>query len=44
MRKDNFGKEDSKTLLSANAVAQSSLQTILGEFSGLVIDVKREIK
>lgn len=43
MREDNFGKEDSKTLLNAKAVAQSSLQTILEDFSGLVIDIKKEI-
>lgn len=43
MREKSFGKEDSKTLLNAKVVAQNTLQTILEDFSGLVIDVKMEI-
>lgn len=43
MRKNNFGEEDSKTLLKAKVVAENTLQTLLKDFSGLVIDVKIEI-
>ncbi|MDX4064350.1 2-C-methyl-D-erythritol 4-phosphate cytidylyltransferase [Aliarcobacter skirrowii] len=43
MREKNFGKEDSKTLLKAKVVAENTLQTLLKDFSGLVIDVKMEI-
>ncbi len=43
MRKRNFGKEDSSTLLSTSSVAQNSLRAILSEFSGLVIDIKTEL-
>lgn len=43
MRKNNFGEEDSKTLLKAKVVAENTLQTLLKDFSGLVIDVKMEI-
>ena len=40
MRERNFGKEDESSLLSAKDVAMSSIDTILGEFNGLVIDVR----
>ncbi|MFW2441182.1 2-C-methyl-D-erythritol 4-phosphate cytidylyltransferase [Aliarcobacter butzleri] len=43
MRKNNFGEEDSKTLLKAKVVAENTLQTLLKDFSGLVIDVKQGI-
>lgn len=43
MREKNFGEEDSKTLLKAKVVAENTLQTLLKDFSGLVIDVKIEI-
>ncbi|WP_066162162.1 bifunctional cytidylyltransferase/SDR family oxidoreductase [Aliarcobacter skirrowii] len=43
MRKNNFGEEDSKTLLKAKVVAENTLQSLLKDFSGLVIDVKMEI-
>ncbi|WP_418179594.1 2-C-methyl-D-erythritol 4-phosphate cytidylyltransferase [Aliarcobacter lanthieri] len=43
MRKNNFGEEDSKTLLSPKIVAENTLQTLLKDFNGLVIDVKQGI-
>ena len=44
MREKNFGKEDISTLLSSQTVAQNTIQTILSDFSGLVIDVKIGVK
>jgi 2-C-methyl-D-erythritol 4-phosphate cytidylyltransferase len=44
MRIKHFGKEDKTTLLDSQTVAEVTLQTILQEFSGLVIDVKKLIK
>lgn len=43
MREDNFGKEDNSTLLTSEIVAQNTIQTILVDFNGLVVDVKRGI-
>lgn len=43
MREKNFGKEDNKTLLNPKIVAKNTLQTLLKDFSGLVIDVKQGI-
>lgn len=43
MREKSFGKEDSSRLLDSAIVARSTLQTILQEFSGLVIDIKKDI-
>ncbi len=40
MREDNFGEEDTKTLLDPKVVAEKSLQVTFGTFSGLVIDVR----
>ena len=40
MRKYNFGKENSKTLLKPSVVAKKALQTAFGILSGLVIDIK----
>lgn len=40
MRVKNFGKEDPKTLLSAEDVARSSITTLLSPCSGQVIDVR----
>ncbi len=40
MREDNFGEEDTKTLLDPKVVAEKSLQATFGTFSGLVIDVR----
>lgn len=44
MREQNFGKEDQSTLLNAKKVAYKSIQAMIGNFSGLVIDVKKEIE
>jgi len=43
MRTKHFGEEDETTLLDSQTVAKVTLQTILQEFSGLVIDVKKGI-
>lgn len=43
MRESNFGVEPKDTLLSAGKVALKTIHVILSNFSGLVIDVKREI-
>lgn len=40
MRVKNFGKEDPKTLLSANDVARASITTLLSPCSGQVIDIR----
>lgn len=42
MRFQNFGKEPKDTLLSPQKVAKVSLETILGNFTGQVINVTRE--
>lgn len=43
MRIKNFGIEPVDTLLTSNEVAVASLNTLFLEFSGQVIDVKREL-
>lgn len=43
MREKSFGKEDSSMLLDSEIVAKSTLLTVLGDFSGLVVDVKKDI-
>jgi 2-C-methyl-D-erythritol 4-phosphate cytidylyltransferase len=40
MRRTYFGKEDKTTLLKPKKVANTTLNTILSNYSGLVIDVK----
>ena len=40
MRTKNFGTEDHKTLLTAEAVAYKSIQTILSNYTGQIIDVR----
>jgi len=40
MRVKNFGVEPDNTLLTANEVAQASLQALLSDVTGQVIDVK----
>jgi 2-C-methyl-D-erythritol 4-phosphate cytidylyltransferase len=40
MRVSNFGKEDPKTLLTSQEVAYSSLNTLLSDLTGQIIDVK----
>lgn len=42
MRVQNFGIEDKNTLLSSESVAKVSLQTLLSNFSGEVVDIKLE--
>lgn len=42
MRIKNFGVEPEDSLLSANKVALVTMQSLLSEFTGQVIDVKRE--
>ncbi|MGL4520038.1 MAG: SDR family NAD(P)-dependent oxidoreductase [Phocaeicola sp.] len=44
MRVKNFGMEEDETLLTPHKVAYASIQTLLSEFTGQVIDVKREDK
>ena len=41
MRVKNFGIEPDNTLLKAEVVAEVSLRTLLADFTGQVIDVKR---
>ncbi|RXJ81107.1 bifunctional cytidylyltransferase/SDR family oxidoreductase [Arcobacter sp. F2176] len=43
MRVDNFGIEPEETLLSVNDVALSTINTMIEEYSGLVIDIKKGI-
>jgi 2-C-methyl-D-erythritol 4-phosphate cytidylyltransferase len=43
MRTKHFGEEDTTTLLDSSRVAKVTLDTILQNFSGLVVDVKKEI-
>lgn len=42
MRVRNFGVEPEDSLLSSQKVAQVSVQSLLTDFTGQVIDVKRE--
>lgn len=44
MRVKNFGVEPDDTLLSAEQVAEAAVQTLLTDFTGQVIDVKRKVK
>ena len=41
MRVSNFGNEPEETLLKAEVVAIASLNTLVSNFTGEVIDVKR---
>lgn len=43
MRVHNFGIEPEDTLLSADKVAEATLQTLASDYTGQVIDVKREM-
>lgn len=43
MRFNNFGEEPVNSLLSPDKVADSTLNVLLSDFSGQVIDVRREI-
>jgi 2-C-methyl-D-erythritol 4-phosphate cytidylyltransferase len=40
MRVKNFGIEPDNTLLSAIEVAETSLRTLISDFTGQVVDVK----
>ncbi|WP_319467861.1 2-C-methyl-D-erythritol 4-phosphate cytidylyltransferase [uncultured Pseudodesulfovibrio sp.] len=42
MRRENFGVEPEDTLLTAEKVAQATLDTLMAEFSGMVVDVRRD--
>jgi 2-C-methyl-D-erythritol 4-phosphate cytidylyltransferase len=42
MRTKNFGLEPEETLLRAEKVAEATLQVLLSDFTGQVIDVKRD--
>lgn len=44
MRKNNFGKEDDSTLLDTSFVAKYTIQTLLDNFTGMVIDIKKRIQ
>ncbi len=43
MRIKNFGNEPDKTLLSAEKVAEVSIKTLLSNFTGQIIDVKKDV-
>ena len=40
MRFENFGKEDEETLLKPEKVAEATLNTVLSDYTGQVIDVR----
>jgi len=42
MRRENFGVEPENSLLSSEAVAQATIDTLLANFSGMVVDVRRD--
>lgn len=42
MRVHNFGIEPENTLLSARQVAEATLLTLASDYTGQVIDVKRD--
>lgn len=44
MRTKNFGIEPSETLLSAETVANATINTLQADITGQTIDVKREVK
>ena len=39
MRTSNFGKEDESTLLTSKEVAYVSINTLLADFTGQIVDV-----
>ena len=41
MRFENFGKEDEETLLKPEKVAEATLNTVLSDYTGQVIDVRK---
>lgn len=42
MRRENFGVEPENTLLASETVAQATIDTLLANFSGMVVDVRRD--
>ena len=42
MRRENFGYEDERTLLSPDFVAKKSLMVLCSDFSGQVVDIRKE--
>jgi 2-C-methyl-D-erythritol 4-phosphate cytidylyltransferase len=44
MRTQAFGEEPAGTLLSATSVAETSLDVLTSDITGLVIDVRKEQK
>ncbi|MGE4297625.1 MAG: 2-C-methyl-D-erythritol 4-phosphate cytidylyltransferase [Desulfovibrionaceae bacterium] len=42
MRRENFGVEPPESLLAPEAVAQATLDTLMADFSGMVVDVRRK--
>lgn len=42
MRFSNFGKEPEETLLKPEKVAEATLNTLLSDYTGQVIDVRRK--
>jgi len=44
MRKENFGIEDERTLLSPEVVAMKSLAVLASSFSGMVFDVNKSFE
>lgn len=43
MRFENFGNEPEETLLKPNKVAEATLNTILSNYTGQIIDIRKEI-
>ena len=43
MREKHFGKEPEESLLDVKTVAYKTLETILSDFSGLVVDIKKNV-
>ena len=42
MRRRNFGNEPIETLVDSRRVAEVTIKTILADFTGQVIDIRRE--
>jgi 2-C-methyl-D-erythritol 4-phosphate cytidylyltransferase len=41
MRRENFGEEDKETLLAPEVVAEAALRTLISNWSGQIVDVKK---
>lgn len=44
MRRENFGKEPQDTLLSSESVAEATIRTLVADYTGQVVDVRKESK